>query len=181
MSVRDRLDDREAEPDPLGDVRRTSGEPPERLEETRNLTGRDERAAVRDRETGVPGGGVGSDLDPATDDIVADRVRDEVGDETLEQIRVTGRPGRFQHGHELEPAGIVSLQRVGRDDREIDRLAPLEPTLAPGEHETGFEQPLLPPARRENVRADLPPESHIRIRVGEGQLEQRALGREGSA
>ena len=73
---------------------------------------------------------------------------------------------------------VVSSQRVGRGRRKVDRLAPLRRAFAPGKGETCLEQPLLLPAGAEDVRPDLAPARHIRVPIGQCQLEQGTLGRQ---
>jgi len=178
VCVGDREHDGEAEPDALPNVRRIGCEPLERLEEPLKLCWRNRRAGVGDDEDGAPRLGAGCDLDAAADQVVADRVRDEVGGEPPDQVRVADRPGRFELKDVLEPAAGVSVERSGRGRPEVDRLATLRPILAPSQCETRLDQPLLSPAGAEDVLADLPPGGHIRIRVGERELEESTLRRE---
>ncbi len=121
----------------------------------------------------------GCDLDPAAGDVVADRVRDEVGGEPLEQVRVAARPGRLELDHPLEPVRLVGSQGLGRGHSEINRFTSLPCPRAAGEHETCLEQPLLLPAGPEGVLADLSPGRQVRIRVGKCELEQGTLGCQG--
>ena len=153
-------------------------EPLEGLEEPLELAGRDQRAGVDDGEVRASRLGAGGDLDPAAGDVVPDCVRDEVGDESFEQVRIAGRPGRLEHDDALESAQIVRPERLVRDRRDLDGLAPLRPAVAPGECEAGLEQPLLLPACAEDLLANLLPRHHVRVRVRERQLEEGTLGRE---
>ena len=171
VCVGDCLHDGEAEPD----TARACAEPLERTEETLELRARDERAAVRDEENRAPRLDAGRHLDPAAGDVVPDRIRDEIGDESLDEVRIAGRPGRVERGDALDPDQVVSLERGSRDRGEVDRLGPLRPALAAGQGEAGLEHALLLHAGAEDVLADLAPGDHIRTWVAERQFEQRAL------
>jgi hypothetical protein len=178
MSVGDRLHDGEAEPDTLAGFGRMGSEPLEGSEKTLQFAGRDQGAGVGDDEVGASRLGAGCDVDPAADDVVPDRIRDEVGGQSLEQVRIAGRPGRLEHHDAPESAQAVSSERSGGDRRQVDRLAPLQPALAAGKSKTRLEQALLSPAGAEDVLADLSPDRHIRVRVGKCQFEKGTLDRQ---
>ncbi len=71
-------------------------------EETLDLLGRDDRAGVRDRHDGVPVAGRGGDLDISAGGVVAYRVVDQVGDQTLEQSRIADRRRWVERGANVE-------------------------------------------------------------------------------
>jgi L-lactate dehydrogenase complex protein LldG len=102
VHVGDRLDDREPEPDATG------GESLKRFEETLELAGRNQRTGVGDGKNSASGLGAGSDLEPAAGEVVPDRVRNEVGGESLEQLRVAARPRGLEHDDAFEPARVVT-------------------------------------------------------------------------
>jgi hypothetical protein len=81
---------------------------------------RNRQARVRDRENRTLRLRAGRNLDSAARDVVADRVRDEVGDETVDQVRIAGREGRFECLDRLKRAEVVSVERRGNDHPEID-------------------------------------------------------------
>ncbi len=151
----------------------------ERLEETRELAGRDHRPGVGDRERRRAPRGVGYDVEPAAGNVVTDAFVTRLATRRSTRLRITGRPCRVERHVAFEPAQVVSSEHFGRDHGEVDRLAPLRPALAPGKGETSLEQPLLLPAGAEDVLADLSPARHIRVRVGKCQLEEGTLGRQG--
>ena len=150
----------------------------EGLEETLELRGRDGRAAIGDQKNSTSRLGARRDLDPAPNDVVPDRVRDEVGGKSLEQVRIAGRPRLFERHDALERGHVVGSERFGSDRREVDRLAALQPPPAQSKRETRFEQSFLSPAGAQDTLADLTPAGHIRVRVGKCQLEQGTLGRQ---
>jgi hypothetical protein len=80
----------------------------ERLKETPELAGRDRRAGVGDGENSPSGLATSCDLDPPADDVVPDRVGNEVGGESLDEIRVARRPGRLERHDTLEVGRGVS-------------------------------------------------------------------------
>jgi hypothetical protein len=125
VCVGDRLDDGEAEPDTVAETLGVGVESLEGMEEFLDFAGRDQRAGVRDRENGTPRFEASCDLDAAVHGVVADRVRDEVGDETLEQVAIAARAGPLERKDALEPAQVMRSQRLGRNRREVDRLAVL--------------------------------------------------------
>ena len=153
-------------------------EPLEGLEETLELAGRDQRAGVGDRENSTSRLGASCDLEPSTDDVVADRVRYEVGGEPLEEGWVAAYLGRLERDDALESARVVSAKRLVRDRGKVDRLVTREPAAAPGEGEARLEQAFLFHAGIEDIPSNLSPGGHICVWVGEGQLEEGALGRQ---
>jgi hypothetical protein len=150
----------------------------EGLKETPELVAGDREAGVGDGQVGMSRACAGCDLDSAPADVVPDRVRDEVGDESLEEIRVPDRPSGLERQDTPQPAEIVSVERSGGNRAEVGRLAALRSLMAPRERETGLEQAFLPPARAEHVLGDLPPRGHVGVPVGEPELQQGALGRQ---
>jgi hypothetical protein len=174
-------DDREAEPDTAGRGSRADVEPLERLKEAWQLVRRDRRSAIGDRENGAPRRRPGCELDPAPGDVVADRVRDEVRDKAAEEHRIAGRPGRLEHDHPLEADRVLAMERLSREGGKVDRLPTSGPAPAPDERQACLDQELLLLAGAEDVRADLAPAGHIRVRITERQLEEGALGRERGA
>src|SRR5581483_1429984 len=115
----DRLDDGEAEPDPVAEAARARAESLERQEDARDVVVRNRRTGVDDREDRTIRLGPACDLDPAAGDVVADRIRDEVVRESLEQVGVAVRPGRRELRHAVEPDRVVRLERSGRDGGEV--------------------------------------------------------------
>ena len=176
MCICDRTDDGEAEADTFAPGPAVRVESMEGLEQAPDLAARDRGAAVRHRENGSSRRGVGCDLDPAAGDVVPDRVRHQVGDETLDQVVVAGSLRRLEDEDAVELAQIVGSQRLRRDRREVDRLALLRTASAPRKRQTRFEKPLLSAAGREDVFGDQSPPGHVHARVDEGQLEQGTLG-----
>jgi hypothetical protein len=112
---------------------------------------------------------------------VADRVRDEVGSEPLEEVRIADRPRRLEYHDPLESAQVMIPKRFGSDRREIDRFAALRLASAPGKGKACLEQPFLLSTRSKNVLADLSPAAHVRVRIGECEFKEGALGCEGRA
>ena len=88
---------------------------------------------------GAPGG----DLDPATDAVVRDRVREEVVEEALEQIGVPGRERVFKSRGHYEAPRIEGSNSRGGGPRKVDALEVREITLTPREGEAGLEQSFL--------------------------------------
>src|SRR6185312_10100640 len=82
------------------------------LEEAVELRGRDARAAVGDDELGVRLVGAGRDLDPPAGLVVADRVRDEVGGESLDEEWVAADRGWLECDEQLEAALVVCAKRL---------------------------------------------------------------------
>ena len=105
----DRLHDGKAEPDPVAQRPGARIQSLEGLEQAPHLGRRDDRPRVGNREDGASRPGTSCDLDPPVDDVVADRVRDEIGGEPLEQVRVTARPGRRHDDDTLEFAQVVGF------------------------------------------------------------------------
>jgi len=109
---------------------------------------------------------------------VADGIRDEIGGEPLEQVGIAARPCRLECDDAVELAQFVGFQRLDRDRREIDRLAPPQPALTPREREARVEKSLLLLARTQDLLADLAPARNVRVRIGKRELEQSTLSRQ---
>jgi hypothetical protein len=125
VCVGDRLDDGEAEPDTVAESLGVGVESLEGMKESLDFAGRDQRAGVRDRENGTPRFEAGCDLDAAVGGVVADRVGDEVGDETREQVGIAACARPLERNDALKGTQVMRSQSVGRDRREVDRLAVL--------------------------------------------------------
>jgi len=91
VSVGDGLDDGKAETVAIGTPPGLQRESFERLEEARQFASRDQRTGVGDGKQCASRVGRTKDFDSAARDVVPDRVRDEVVDESLEQHRIAGR------------------------------------------------------------------------------------------
>ena len=124
------MHDREAKPNPVGTGARLRAQPLKRLEETSELASRNHGSAVRDREDGAPGGGVGGDVEPTARNVVPDGVRDQVRDEALDQLRVASRSGKLERGCAPEPVVTVGSQHLGGGGGEVNGLAPQTPVSA---------------------------------------------------
>ena len=78
-----------------------------------------------------PADGVGGDVEPAARNVVTDGVGDQVRDEPLDQLRVTGRSGGLERRGARESVMIVGSQDLGGSRGEVDGLAPQTPARAP--------------------------------------------------
>ena len=75
----------------------------------------------------------------------------------------------------------VGVDRPPREPGQVDGLAALEPPLARRERQQRVEQPLLIAARRQQFLAGGSEPIGARVRVGERDLDQRALERQRGA
>jgi hypothetical protein len=128
VGVGDCLDDREAEAETAGGGPGPRVESLKRLEETSQLLGRDQLAGVGDNQDSTPWLGAGCDFDPAAGEVVPDRVRDEGGDEPLQEARVAGRgcrvlPARGRLRRRTRSVGSLAFpcnsRRCGREDSNL--------------------------------------------------------------
>jgi hypothetical protein len=175
VGIGDRLHDHEAEPNAVAAPR---SESLEWLEETLKVAGNDDGTRVRDGEMREPRLGTGRKVDPAAGHVVPDGIRDEIGNEALEQLRVAARESRFEHDCPFESAQVVSPKRLIGKRREVDRDAPCQPAFTASETQARLEQSLLLQAGVEDIRTDLAPARDIRGRIGKRELQQCALRRQ---
>jgi hypothetical protein len=90
---------------------RVRGEPLEGPEEEVDVGGRDRRAGVGDGQDGPPGLEAGGDVDASGGLVVADRVVDQVADQSLDQAGVAADRCRAGLGGYLDPeASGVELE-----------------------------------------------------------------------
>ena len=174
----DGSDDGEAEAVAVFVVGAAGVEALERLEEPVDLAGRDDRAGVGHREHGFAVGGVGGDLHVPAGDVVADGVVDEVGDEAFDESGVAVERGGADGGLDVqsEAFGVEAGARQDglADVREVGSLSVVEPALAAGEGEEGFDEAFLFPVGGEELLAGGSP--HVRGGgIAEGDLYQGAL------
>jgi hypothetical protein len=153
----------------------------EGLEQTPDCEGRNEGPGVADGENRRTGLAAGLYLDSPVVDVVPNRIRDEIRDEEDDQVRSAAGPRRLERDDAIEAADVVSAQDAGRHLCEVDRLRAEQAAATPREVEARIEQSFLLPACIEKIRADLSPRIQIRVRIGEGQLEQCALRGQRSA
>jgi hypothetical protein len=104
MRVRDRLDDRNSQSVSALVLGTGAVEWLEGLEETLDLFGRYGRAGVSYRCEGVSVAGPGGDFDMSFGGVVADRVVDQVGDQTLDQSWIARGRRCGQHCASVEVA-----------------------------------------------------------------------------
>jgi hypothetical protein len=105
-------------------------------------------------------------------DVVSDHIGEEVGGESLAEVRVAGRPGRLERHEALDLAQVVSSKRLRGD---IDRLVTPGPAPAAGEIEERLDQALQLITARQHVLSDRAQRRRVRVRIGERYLDQRAL------
>jgi len=123
----------------------------EGFEQSPDLGRRNDRSSVADREARMPVPNAGADPNAAAREVVADRVVDQVADETFGQRRVARRRGGFDLG--VDPR--VTELRVGfEQDRvgdlgKVEGLATVEAALARGERQQRLQEALLILAERE--------------------------------
>ena len=140
VGVGDGLDDREAEPEPgrIGSARGV--ESLERLKDPLEFAGSDCGAGVRDRDDRSAVPALGCQLDAAAGGVVADRVRDEVGDEPFDETRIARRAGGLEVHVEGKPVVVCRRCGGGGDGGEVDGLVAREAALAAREGEQCFDQ-----------------------------------------
>ncbi len=171
----DRLHDGEPEPGPVGRGACLRSESLERLEQAGELTGRNQRAGVCDREGGASCDGGRGDVDLAARNVVTDGVIDEVRDEAFDQLRVAGCSGGLECRRAPESVMIVGSQGFGGGRGEVDGLPPQMPVLAPGQGEQRLEQPFLALAGGGNLLAHLSQGRRVCVGVSERGLRKREL------
>jgi hypothetical protein len=181
VCIGDSLRNGESKPEPAGRTHVPSRELLERLEQSRHLGGGDPRPGVHDREQRLRSGSPGGELDPAADRVVLNRVVEKVVDEALEQIRIADRHSPVEPRSRVEPSQVARANEIDNDRPEVDGLAPTQPVLTPSKYKTRVEQAFLVLASIEDVFSDLSPSCDVRLRVGQRELEQRALGCQGRA
>jgi hypothetical protein len=110
--------------------------------------------------------------------VVADRILEQVRDEPDQQTPVAGHDSRFELDVEVQlelaRIGIVLAQRVPGDDREVDRLAAVDPLLPLGEGKQRVDQLLLLLVLLERLATRLAEAVRGGARVGDDHLEQCA-------
>ena len=147
MSGRNRSDDGEPEPVPLLVVRPALVQALKGLEETVDFVWRDAWSGIGHRQDRVSLLHLGHDLDTAVDDVVEDGVRQQVGDEPLDEERVSVEGRRSRHLVDMDPdpvdGGPEVAQACGDSGGEVDWLAPTQPAFAAGQGEEGFDQARL--------------------------------------
>ena len=94
--------------------------PMEGLEHACELCGRDEPTGVGDAENRMFVLGAGFDFDSAAGEVVPRRIRDEVCGESLDKDRIAGGAGRFECDAGLEPAQVMSSERLDDGGRDVD-------------------------------------------------------------
>ena len=149
----------------------------ERLDQVRDLVGRDHGPAVLDPEQRALALDAGAHAHPATAHVVADGVVEEVDHEPLDEPLVPARRRGLER--RLDPGlGAEVRERGLHDRREVERPALLEPALAARERQQRLDHALLLGARREHALADRAQRAGVGVRVGERDLDHRALERQ---
>ena len=115
--------------------------------------------------------------DPAARSVVADRVREDVVKEPLEQGFISDRMSRFETNLHSETLEICDSQKTRSERGDVDELAPVESRFTSGEDEACLEQSLLLHARLPHPVCDLAPRAGVRVAIGECEPEKRTLGR----
>ena len=100
-------------------VRPVSAEPLKWLEDAADVIFRDDRPAIGDRDNGVAGFGSSCDGDLAADDVVAERVVEEVDDKALGETWVADGGcrgiGGLHFESQLGDLGVRTLKHLGCD------------------------------------------------------------------
>ena len=147
MSGSDGPDDGESEPVPVLVVRPARIEPLKGLEEAVDFSWRDERSGVGHREHGLALLHPGQDFDSAVDNVVANGVGEQVGDEPFDEKRVALEGSRRGHLVDVDPQSVDLWLEVdkGRGDEggEVNGFVCSQPAFAAGEGEEGFDEVFL--------------------------------------
>ena len=109
-------DDGESEPMTVLVVRPVRIEPLERLEEALDVSWRYEWSGIGHRQHGVALPHIGHDIDAAVDNVVTKCVGNQVGDESIDEQRVSIEGGRCHRLVDMDPQSVdlgLEVDKVG--------------------------------------------------------------------
>ena len=147
MGGGDGVHDRQSEAEPVTVGGAVAAGSLERLQQALDFAGGHEWSGVGDGEDGVPGPELSTHRHMATRGVVADRVIDQVADQSFEEAGVTGDRRGVDVGLNLQ-SGVSSVE-VGAeqdavdDGREVSRLVAVQGSFAACQGEQRLDQSVL--------------------------------------